>query len=119
MRKSVKAALLSGLVFPGAGHFFLKRPISGAVLACAALSSLYLIISYSVERALKITEQIQRGEVPANVDTIAELVSRQPIGAEAQLYDMALLALLVSWLLGIFDSYRIGRAQDNDSVADR
>ena len=111
MRKSIKAALLSALVFPGAGHFFLRRYITGTVLAGAACASLYLLISKTVERALQITEKIQLGEVPPDVAVITELVLKQPTGTEAQLLNIASIVLIISWLIGIVDSYKVGRAQ--------
>jgi len=77
MNKSNKAALFSALVFPGAGHFFLKRHISGAVIACAALVALYLIIANLLERAREIADKILSGEVGLDIATIMELVSRQ------------------------------------------
>jgi hypothetical protein len=51
MKKSMKAALLSAFVFPGAGHFFLKKHITGTVLAVFIISLLVGIIdSYRVGR---------------------------------------------------------------------
>jgi hypothetical protein len=119
MQKSVKAALLSGFVFPGVGHFFLKRHMAGAALVCTAVASLYLVVSYAVQRALTIAEKIQRGEVRADIESITEMVSRHPAGAEAEHYNIALLVFAVTWLFGIVDSYRVGRSQDNENVKDR
>jgi len=107
----MKAALLSAFIFPGAGHFFLKKYIRAALLACTASLMLYWIITAAVERALDIVEQIQRGEVAADVATIAELVSRQSMGADAQFLNIATAVLLVAWLAGIVDSHRLGRLQ--------
>ena len=116
MNKPVKAALLSALVFPGVGHFFLKKYIAGGVLAGTALVALYVLVSAAVERAVQITDKIQRGEVQLDVAaldfaSIAELVSSQPAGPEDQLLNIATAALLVCWLVGIVDSWRVGRAR--------
>lgn len=115
MRKSIKAALLSGLVFPGAGHLFLKKHISGAVLACASLAAFYLIIANIIEKAQQITEKILQGEIALDVDAITELVSRQPSGNDPQL-EIAWFVLIICWLIAIADSYRCGRAQDKSEV---
>jgi len=112
MSKSIKSALLSALVFPGVGHFYLRKPVAGTVLAGAALASLYVVVSGTLERALQISDKIQRGEVGLDVTAITELVSRQPAGAETQLAGIAAVVFLVVWLLGIADAYRIGRGQD-------
>jgi hypothetical protein len=117
MNKSMKAALLSVFIFPGVGHFFLKKYISGTVLAAAAMTALYLIISRAVARTLQITEKIQRGDVQLDVAAITDLVSKPPSGTEGQLLNMATTMLIVVWLIGIVDSFRAGRRQDK--VLDR
>ncbi len=63
MNKPMKAALLSAFVFPGVGHFLLKKYIPGTVLAGTAFAGLYLLIAKTVETALQIAEKIQSGEV--------------------------------------------------------
>jgi len=115
MNKSTKAVLLSALVFPGAGHFFLKKYISGAVLVGAALGSLYYLITKTVERALQISEKIQSGEVQLDVVGISELVSKQISGTETQAQNIATAVLFISWLVGVIDSYRAGRVQNEDT----
>ena len=118
MKKSNKAVLLSALVFPGAGHLLLKRYITGAVLVCAALAALYLIVADILEKALAIVEKIERGEISPDVAAIAELLSRQPMGNESQLLGAALPVLVICWVIGIADSYRCGRALDKHEVPD-
>ncbi|RLA46367.1 MAG: hypothetical protein DRR04_05490 [Gammaproteobacteria bacterium] len=110
MNRPVKATLLSALVFPGAGHFFLKRYIPGSVLAGSASLALYILVSKAVERAVRITDKIQRGEVELDVAAITELISNHPAGPEDQILSIATAGLLLSWLIGIVDSYRAGRA---------
>ena len=117
MSKAIKAALLSAFVFPGTGHFFLKKHIIGTILAGAAFASLYLVISRMVERALLVAEKIQLGEVQLDVAAITALISKQPTGTDTQLLNIAWTVLVISWLIGIVDSYRVGRIQDKSSVA--
>jgi hypothetical protein len=117
MGKSMKAALLSALIFPGVGHFFLKKHITGSVLTGAAFASLSWLTSKTVERALQIAEKIQDGEIQFDVTAITELVSQQPTGTDAQLLNIATYVLIISWLIGIVDSYRVGRAQGQASAA--
>lgn len=116
MKRPVKAALLSAFVFPGVGHFLLKKPIPGAVLAGTAFSALWFLITKTVERTLQIAEKIQSGEVQLDVATISELTSQQATGSDAQLLNIAAAALLISWLIGIVDSYRVGRALEKTNV---
>lgn len=118
MSKSVKAVLFSALIFPGAGHFFLKKYIRGIVLTCITLVSLYFIIANVVERAQQIVDKILLGEVQPEIAIIAELVSKQPTGADAEFLNYVWAALIIAWLIGIADSYRVGRGQDKADVAD-
>ncbi len=111
MKKHTKAALLSTFIFPGVGHFLLKKHIQGALLAGTALVALYFLIAKSVEKTLLVFEKIQSGETALDAAAITELVSNQTSGTETQLLRLATAALIISWLIGIADSYRVGRAQ--------
>lgn len=106
----MKAALLSAFVFPGVGHFFLSKHIRGVVLSCTAFAGLYFLIAKSLAQALEIAEKIQSGEVQLDSTTITNLVLDQTAATESHLLNMATAAIVISWLIGIADSYRIGRA---------
>jgi len=112
MKKSIKAALLSAFVLPGAGHFFLKNYVMGSILAIAAVAGLYSIIVSTIEKALKIAEQIQTSGTPLSTEEISALVSQQVLHSEAQQMNMALIALFTAWVVGIVDAYRLGNIQD-------
>lgn len=111
MTKSMKAALLSALVFPGAGHFFLKRHIRGIILTSTTIASLYFLIAGVVEKALHIVDKIQRGEVQPDVAAITDLVTAQPTGSEMHVITIASYVLMIAWVIGIVDAYRIGLIQ--------
>jgi len=112
MKKSTKAALLSGLLLPGAGHIYLKKYIFGFVLAGVVLTGMYYLISKATETAFQIVEQMQNGSIPLDAATITELASAQPVGTEATLQNIATAAIIVCWIIGVIDSYRIGAMQD-------
>jgi len=112
MNKAMKAALLSALVLPGAGHLLLKKYITAVILAGASVASRYFLVATEIEKALRITEKIQSGEVPRDVATITELIARQTTGPEAQLPNIATAVLCIAWLIGIIDSYRVGCGQE-------
>ena len=118
MKKHTKATLLSTFVFPGAGHFLLKKHIHGGFLAGTAIVALYFLITKTVEKTLLVFEKIQSGEAPLDAAAITELVSNQTTGTETQLLRLATAALIISWLIGIVDSYRVGRAQGKEIDAD-
>jgi hypothetical protein len=114
MKKSTKAALLSAFVFPGVGHLYLKKYMSGVLLAGASFAAIYYLIAKSVERAFEISEKIQSGDVPLDVQAITALVTQQTSGTDVILLNIATTALFVCWLIGIIDSYRVGRVRDKN-----
>jgi hypothetical protein len=118
MRYSIKAALLSGLVFPGVGHLYLRRYLRGILLAAGAAALSYFIISVAMNSAIDIAGKIQVGEVPLNVESISEAVSKASQGNE-QSTDIAATILFALWVVGIVDSYREGRARDRSKGLDK
>jgi hypothetical protein len=113
---SIKAALLSGLVFPGVGHLYLRRYLRGVLLAAGAAALFYFMISVAVDSASDIAGRIQSGDVPLNVESISELVAKESQGNEST--DLAGMALFALWIIGIADSYREGRARDKSKEPD-
>ena len=112
MKKSTKAALLSALVFPGAGHLYLKKYASGTALLAISCACIYYVISYSLHQAMQIVGQIQNGTTPADVSTITNLVTQQSSGPQAQLMSATSTVIVICWVIGIIDSYRLGHAKD-------
>jgi len=111
MRKSIKAVLLSALVFPGAGHFSVKKPVQGTLLVGITLLCLYWIISTVLEITQSLTAKIESGEIPYDVAQITQLVS-QELSGDDQLINISTFAIIICWIVGIVDSYRVGRLQD-------
>jgi TM2 domain-containing membrane protein YozV len=111
MQKSTKAVLLSALVFPGAGHLYLKRWVEGILLAGVAAYALYFIVSLAMDIALDISSRIESGAVSPDIDSITTLVSQQLAGVE-QASNLASIVLVVCWVLGMVGAYWQGRVQD-------
>lgn len=113
MSKSLKAALLSALVFPGIGHFSLKRPVQGVLLSGVAIVCLYFLLTTAVEIAQQLSVKVQSGEIPMDVEKISEMVSQQLVGSDDQRINTPSLLLVICWVIGVVDSFRIGRSQGN------
>lgn len=112
MKNSTKAALFSAFIFPGTGHFFLKKYVQATILLSVSSYAGYYLISKSVEKALQIVEKIENGEVLPDVTAITELLSKQATGNDAQLLDFATYTVTICWLIGVIDSYRVAYLQD-------
>jgi len=120
MSKSVNAVLLSALVIPGAGHFYLKKYIMSLILASASLVALYYIVSMAIEKAMTIVEKVQHGEIPPDIVSITEQVTSPLSAADIQTQNIAVAVLVVVWIVGIIDSYRVGRMlSKKESVVSR
>lgn len=113
MKKSTKAALFSGLVFPGLGHMILKQYLRGSILILAALIALSVIVRIAVGRALAIVDSIESGEATVGTGGITELAANSMSGADNSIASYALIFLGACWLIGIIDSYRLGKAQEH------
>jgi uncharacterized SAM-binding protein YcdF (DUF218 family) len=113
MKKTDQAVLLSALIFPGSGHFFLKRYFVGLLLAGIALVASYFLISGMIVKALELADKIKSGKIPPDYTAITELFSQQSAGIDLQSLNTAIIFLLAAWLVGVVDSYRVGRQLDN------
>ena len=112
MTRSTKAALLSGLVFPGIGHMVLKQYLRGSALMISALIASSVIVTVVIQRALTIVDRINSGDIPVETGAIAEMVSNSTNGADSLIENISVIVLGACWLIGIIDSYRLGIAQE-------
>jgi len=118
MKRSTKAALLSGLIFPGVGHMVLKQYLRGSILMLAALIALSVIVTKAVKQALAVVDKINSGEIPLESVAITELVSQSTGGAEGSILNITVLVVGACWLIGIIDSYRVGINQEKQRTPD-
>lgn len=116
MKKSVKAALLSALIFPGIGHLVLRSYQRGVVLLLVAGFALSVVVTTTVQKALAAVERINRGELAADMSSISAYLAADTEGSRAA--SIALSVLLVCWLIGIADAWRLGGLADK-ALADR
>jgi hypothetical protein len=112
MRKSLKSALLSALVFPGAGHFYLRKYRMAALLIVTTLVSLSLIVMEAIKQAMSLLEKIEASGAAINADNIVEMSTRAADSANTTTTSIATLLIAVCWFVGIIDAYRSGK-QDN------
>ena len=119
MSQSLKAALFSALIFPGSGHFLLKKHVRGALLAGISCVSLWILLSIALEKAQEISYKIQSGEIPLDPDRIIAEVSNLAASSGTQQADIATYILVICWLVGIVDAYRVGWLQDKVRARDK
>lgn len=107
MKPSIKAALISGLVFPGLGHLVLRRPLRG----CLFLVPMVLAVIYLVRRMTELVDvlqaELESGALPFDPAAILERVHSSGINDGA--VNLATLVCLACWIGSVADSLWLGR----------
>ena len=116
MKKSSKAALLSGLIFPGIGHFFLREYFRGSALVVVSLAALSVVVAKAYQHAKIIVDRIVSGDVSMEAGAIAQAVSNSTTAADSLVENAAVILLVACWLVGIMDSYRLGAVQEKSDM---
>ncbi len=117
MNRSLKAALFSALLFPGSGHFLLRKHVRGALLAGISIVCLYLLVATAVEIAQQVSDEILSGQMPLDSARITEEVSRRTAETGSLGASLPTYLLLACWVAGIVDSWRVGRLQDKSDTS--
>ncbi len=112
MNNSLRAALLSGLVFPGLGQVILKHRKRGITLMLAVSVSLLVIIVKAVQQALTILEKIESEGGPIDISTISNAATQASTTYDSPIFKLLLLFIIFCWIIGVVDAYRIGKRKD-------
>ena len=112
MRKSLKGALLSGLVFPGYGQYVMKHYIRGIVLMLTCLTGLVVIGVKVRQQIFIVLEKIEYVDGAIDMSEIINAVNLAGTTSGDVIYRFASLLLLFCWIIGIIDAYRIGWRKD-------
>ena len=110
MNKSLKAALLSGLVFPGLGQIFLKHYKRAAVIIVAVVAGMAIIIMEAVQIGLAIMEKIAYEGGAIDMNTIWDATS-QAVNSLLT-FNLGFFLIILGWIIGTVDAYRIGKKKD-------
>jgi hypothetical protein len=112
MNNSLKGALLSGLIFPGLGQVALKHYKRGVVIIIAVLVSLSIVVVKAVQHAFAILEKIQHEGGVISMSTISDAATQASTTSESLTFNLALLLVILFWIIGAIDAYRIGRKNE-------
>jgi len=113
MNRSTKAALLSGLVFPGSGHLYLKQLKRGYTILILTIVCLSIVVVNTVNQALSIVAQLQKDGGTVDINRATELATQASQNTDQLLNQLAILLLLACWIFGIFDSYRLANKKND------
>ncbi|MES2322729.1 MAG: hypothetical protein V4633_10745 [Pseudomonadota bacterium] len=108
MNRSMKAALLSGLVFPGAGQLYLGLRWRGLLfmLPAAAAATHFLYTAWDLSQL--ILAELRSGRMVPDPLTIAMRLEQQ--GQQVSpLVSVAALVMIVCWIASTIDAWYLGR----------
>ena len=115
MKKSIKAALLSALVFPGSGHFMLKQRTRGFILCVISVAGVGFLMNHAMQQAMSTIDSLQSGLLAGgNTQDVMQLLNSAG-HEDSDSITVKLITWLVGgcWLFGIVDAYRLGKKVDN------
>lgn len=112
MKHSLKAALLSALIFPGMGHVALKYYGRGAVLMLTVLASLSVVVVNAVQQAFAILEKIESEGGVISLRAIQDAATQASTTSVGLMLNLLSLFIVLCWIVGVVDAYRIGRKRD-------
>ena len=115
MKKALKAGLWSGLVFPGLGHYSVKAYKRGTVLLLVAAAALFKTVLIAVDRALEVVDKINNGEIAPDMMSVQRAIENSTGGVDSRVGSYLLAVLLLCWLIGIVDSWRLGALLDKQA----
>lgn len=112
MKKSTRAALFSGLVFPGTGLYVLKHYIRGSIFFIPAL----LAFLYIGTGMLQVFQDLSK-KINANPEAILDIAKltrdiHASLMGHIPHYSEAINIFLFAWIISTLSSYFAGRKQE-------
>lgn len=115
MKLSMRAALISGLVYPGAGFFLFKRYWLGVLFALPATLAVIYIFNYTMDVASVIADRIVNGQVAPTLPAIRSAIAAA-LAEENFPLTLSKIAFLVAWLGSIPFSYWAGNVAEKNQA---
>jgi ABC-type dipeptide/oligopeptide/nickel transport system permease component len=112
MKNSLKGAFWSGLIFPGLGQIVLKHYKRGAVIMITVLVCMSVFIVKAVLHALDILEKFESQGGAISMSTITNAVTQASATSGNLTFNIVLLLVILCWIIGVVDAYRIGKIKD-------
>jgi len=111
MKKTTKSVLFSTLLFPGSGHFVLRRWLRGLIFVVPVLLAFGYYMNYSVDQAMIAVDRILSGEVSPDSASIQAMLNEQAAAGQNTLLIVSKTVFLVGWLVAAIDVYLIAKKE--------
>lgn len=110
MDRSLIAVLLSALVIPGAGHFYLKRAGRGLLFLVPTLAAVGYFLAVVMDRASALVDEVISGKLELDpVQLAARLEQQGAVGSP--LMTACIWVMIVCWAGAMVDAYLLARRQ--------
>jgi hypothetical protein len=103
MRPAIKAALISALVFPGLGHFALKRRARGCCFLLPSALAILFLVRVAAARANAMLAQID----VLGSDPMAIAQQAFACGGQETMVTLATIVIAACWIGSIVDAFLI------------
>ncbi|AZG74905.1 hypothetical protein [Shewanella livingstonensis] len=112
MKKSIYAALLSGIICPGSGQLWLGKKRLGWGFICVSLVCVLVIMNQIISQAQVIAEQILAGDIGNDLASIYAAVSDVALNTASSSMSTLTWVFLTNWGLSIISAFWLGAQQD-------
>jgi hypothetical protein len=107
---ATKAALYNALLFPGWGHFYLKKYKRGFLIILPVIAGMLLMCWLVIQVAQKILKAIPIKK--GNVDIVAIInLSMNSLNEVDSNFFLILFLIFLLWVFSIIDAYLLGKKQ--------
>jgi TM2 domain-containing membrane protein YozV len=118
MKASIKASLLSALVFPGLGQMHLKRYVRGLIPMVLALTGLGVLIAQATAGALQVLDKIQLQGGTVDMNAVSNLAAGSSTHGDPY-SSLITLGIAICWIYSVIDAYRLGKEKDRHNIQDQ
>ena len=112
MSNSIKAVLLSGLVFPGVGQLVLKHYKRGIAFILATIAILLVIVVKAIQKSFAILEKIKAEGGAISMTTVTNATIQASTPSDGLIFKLLLFLFILIWIIGAVDAYRVGKRKD-------
>ncbi|PKN77168.1 MAG: hypothetical protein CVU52_01650 [Deltaproteobacteria bacterium HGW-Deltaproteobacteria-10] len=111
MNLATRAALYNALLFPGWGHFYLKKYKRGIVFLLPVLAGILAICWAITQVAYNILKANPFPKGMVDLATVIKLSTDSTKALDLNKLSLIIVLIILLWIISIIDAYRLGKKQ--------